>query len=94
MDDAAQRMSPSEQVGNAALLADIVDAAGVVARAKARRDGEALAAEQRDLHALVRAARDRGVSWQTIGDALGLRRGAAYQRFRHTVTDARSMSDR
>ena len=81
-------MSPSEQVGNAALLANIV----VVARARARRDGEALAAEQRELHVLVRAARDRGVSWQTIGDTLGLRRGAAYQRFRHTVTDARSMS--
>lgn len=33
------------------------------------------------LHALVAAARSRGVSWQGIGEALGTSRQAAYQRF-------------
>lgn len=33
------------------------------------------------LQALVAAARDRGVSWQRIGDALGTTRQAAFQRF-------------
>jgi hypothetical protein len=37
------------------------------------------------LHAAVDAALDAGVSWQAIGTALDLRRGAAYQRFRHRL---------
>jgi hypothetical protein len=37
------------------------------------------------LQAAVDAALDAGVSWQAIGTALDLRRGAAYQRFRHRL---------
>jgi anti-sigma B factor antagonist len=44
-------------------------------------DSAAVAARD-ELASAVGAARDLGVSWQTIGDALGMRRGAAYQRFR------------
>lgn len=88
MDDAANWVSESKQVSSATLLANLVDAAEVVAEAKARRDGEVFAAGQRELLALVQAARDRGVSWQAIGDAVGLRRGAAYKRFRHAAVDA------
>lgn len=88
--DHADQTSESEQVSSATLLADIVNAAGTVAEAKARRDGDGLAAGKCKLYALVRAARDRSVSWQTIGDALGVRRGAAYQRFRHPVMDTTS----
>lgn len=50
--------------------------------AKQSRMTEAIAAAKEELCATVQAANDGGVSWQTIGDALGLRRGAAYQRFR------------
>lgn len=46
-----------------------------------RRDKTA--AERLDLSLAVGAARGLDISWQTIGDALGMRRGAAYQRFRH-----------
>ena len=35
------------------------------------------------LQAAVDTALDAGVSWQAIGSALDIRRGAAYQRFRH-----------
>ncbi len=45
-----------------------------------------LAAKHELAHAVGGAARDLEVSWQTIGDALGMRRGAAYQRFRHRTT--------
>jgi hypothetical protein len=37
---------------------------------------------QRRLWQTVDDARSDGVSWQTIGDALGMRRGAAYQKYR------------
>lgn len=47
----------------------------------AHSDGEVLAAKEQ-LARAVEAARGLGMSWQTIGDALGMRRGAAYQRFR------------
>lgn len=38
---------------------------------------------------LVTDARDRGITWQTIGDALGISRQAAFQRF-GTVIDPRT----
>jgi anti-anti-sigma factor len=43
---------------------------------------DVVAQAKRQLAQAVGAARDLDVSWQTIGDALGMRRGAAYQRFR------------
>jgi hypothetical protein len=45
-------------------------------------DAERIATAQTDLHARVDVAQDVGASWQSIGEALGMRRGAAYQRFR------------
>jgi hypothetical protein len=44
-------------------------------------------AAERTLAAAVLAASDHGLSWQTIGDALGMRRGAAYQRFRRRPSE-------
>ena len=35
------------------------------------------------LHVAVTAAHDNGSSWQTIGDALGISRQAAHERFGH-----------
>jgi len=60
----------------------IVDAADAVASAKRSRMADEVASAQTELRAATLAANDRGVSWQSIGDALGIRRGAAYQRFR------------
>jgi hypothetical protein len=47
-------------------------------------DGDAavVAQAEHQLQTAVHVASDNGVSWQTIGDALGIRRGNAYQRFR------------
>jgi hypothetical protein len=60
----------------------ITDAADAVPLAR-RRNHLALAAAQDVLIAAVRTAvYEAGVSWQSVGDALGIRRGAAYQRFR------------
>jgi hypothetical protein len=36
---------------------------------------------QRQLWAAVRAARDNGVTWEQLGDLLGVSRSAAQQRF-------------
>jgi hypothetical protein len=60
----------------------ITDAAGAVLLAR-RHGHRAAEAAQDDLVAAVRTAvYDVGVSWQSVGEALGIRRGAAYQRFR------------
>lgn len=40
-----------------------------------------LAAAEKDLRASVQRARDEGATWQEIGDALGITRQAAQQRF-------------
>jgi len=40
------------------------------------------AASDHVLHAAVQRARDRGASWQLIGDALGISRQGAFQRYR------------
>jgi hypothetical protein len=37
---------------------------------------------QREVRAAAEAARDAGLSWTQIGDALGLARGNAYQKYR------------
>jgi hypothetical protein len=49
-----------------------------------------VASAQKDLQAAALAANDRGISWQSIGDALGIRRGAAYQRFRRRTQARRT----
>ena len=46
------------------------------------RDADELARRSRErLHELVATARKRGTSWQSIGDALGVSRQAAFKRF-------------
>lgn len=40
------------------------------------------------LHNTIDAAREAGADWTLIGDALGIRRGNAYQKFR-TIPDRR-----
>lgn len=42
------------------------------------------------LHELVAVARDRDISWLTIGDALGVSRQAAFKRFSTPRTDERT----
>lgn len=53
---------------------------------------EALALVHRDMTALmsphVHAARQRGDSWEEIGDALGTSRQGAWNRFNRTAADA------
>jgi anti-sigma B factor antagonist len=53
------------------------------------RDGAEVADAKRQLAQAVGDAREIGVSWQTVGDALGMRRGAAYQRFRQRPASRR-----
>jgi hypothetical protein len=82
-------VAPRSQHEAAAAIRRIRDAADAVYSAKQGPMTGALAVANEDLRATVQAARDVGVSWQTIGNALGLRRGAAYQRFRHRSTGSR-----
>jgi DNA-directed RNA polymerase specialized sigma24 family protein len=65
----------------------IVEAAEAVASAKRGQAEHAIVKAQRDLREVVQAANDSGVSWQSIGEILGIRRGAAYQRFRRQRAD-------
>lgn len=60
------------------LIAETADAIAAAKRRKAAADP----ATKDALQAAVDTARDLGVSWQSIGNAVGMRRGNAYQRFR------------
>jgi hypothetical protein len=61
-------------------LQQIADVAGPAAAAKDRTLApDPVGAALREAIAL---AHDAGVSWGAIGDVLGMRRGAAYQRYR------------
>jgi hypothetical protein len=82
-------VAPRSQHEATAAIRRIRDAGDAVYSAKQGRMTDALAAANEDLRATVQAASDVGVSWQTIGDVLGLRRGAAYQRFRRRSTGSR-----
>jgi hypothetical protein len=66
----------------ACALERITDSAEVLRLAKERKSPPAVSAAQYDLDRVVLVAIDLGVSWQNIGDVLGINRGAAYQRFR------------
>lgn len=71
---------------------------GVIARhcSELRRSAQDLAeakkqhlgsdAAKHQLQVAVDAAREAGLDWEAIGDAIGLRRGNAYQRFRKRST--------
>jgi len=65
----------------------ILDEAEAVTSAKRGHVEPAISKAQHDLRQVVQAANDSGVSWQSIGEILGIRRGAAYQRFRRQRAD-------
>lgn len=69
-------------------IREIVDAAAAVDAAKRSPGRDALVAAKDDLRAAILSGRDQGLSWQAIGDALGVRRGCAYQRFRRRSGDS------
>jgi hypothetical protein len=74
--------SKSNEGTDACALERITDSATVLRLAKERRSFAAVSAAQDDLSRVVLVAIDLGVSWQSIGEVLGVNRGAAYQRFR------------
>jgi len=68
-------------------LADDAEAMARIRRAAsmietAHTDPEAISAGKVELSRAVLAAHDLGIGWQTIGEALGVARGTAYQRYR------------
>ncbi|WP_173008489.1 STAS domain-containing protein [Mycolicibacterium sp. P1-18] len=60
----------------------IAAASEVIASVTTTWPVDEIVAAKADLALAVGAARDLAVSWQAVGDALGMRRGNAYQRFR------------
>jgi hypothetical protein len=60
----------------------IVEAAEALDSARQTCSADHIVDARAVLRAVVQAANDDGLSWQSIGDLLGIRRGAAYQRFR------------
>lgn len=74
------RRSPAE------LLADIRAALRDREVIKDTRSGRLDDDAERRLRTAVEAARDAGIEWGRIADALGTRRGNAYQRYRRKPT--------
>ena len=77
-------------VDDAEMMTRIIHAASMIESARA--DPELLCAAKDELDRLVLAAHDTGMTWQTLGEALGVARGTAYQRHRRrpsrqTATD-------
>jgi hypothetical protein len=66
--------------GNA--IQEILAAVAMVATAELLPDGDQLVEANTYLRETIRSGNDNGLSWQTIGDTLGIRRGNAYQRYR------------
>jgi hypothetical protein len=63
----------------------ITDAAVAIGLTKHHPDGDSrtIAVLEGELRAAVQEATyDLGISWQEVGDVLGIRRGNAYQKFR------------
>jgi hypothetical protein len=54
---------------------------------QAIREVREFGADEQRVRAAVEAARDAGVAWGRIADALGVRRGNAYQRYRRRPMD-------
>lgn len=75
-------MSSSPNTAVADAIRRVTEASDAMTSAKRGGADPHAVASNRELTAAVGAARDLDVSWQTIGDAIGMRRGAAYQRFR------------
>ena len=73
----------------------MADADGDFAAAKLVRNASDIAVAEQRLRNAVLASRAVGISWQSIRDCLGMRRGAAaYQRFRQKRIDSINASDR
>lgn len=66
----------------AAAIADVATAGRELADAKQSGALGSLDRIQRELQSAVDAARELGAGWGQIGEALGIARGNAYQRFR------------
>ena len=82
----------SRSQNDAIAIQRIVAAADAANSAKQCRTADTLSAAENELRGVVQAANDRDISWQSIGDALGVRRGAAYQRFRrHPIPGCRAV---
>ena len=77
----AVELSPSDESSGESSRSDVTHALSTARSLQALAD-EALA------H-LVTDARNRGITWQNIGDALGISRQAAFQRF-GTAIDPRT----
>ncbi len=79
-DDPADQTAPARRAKElAARLADPLDAEGVVAALRQAEELKHLADDL--LVATAVRAHDAGLSWQDIGNQLGISRQAAYQRF-------------
>ena len=64
------------------MLSSVREAAAQLAAAKAAKSDEDIQVAQTVVQDAVDAARNADVTWGAIGDALGLSRGNAYQRYR------------
>jgi hypothetical protein len=72
----------AERHSNEIALRRVVEAAEAIDSAEPPMTADTLAMANRCLREAVQAAHSGGASWQSIADVLGMRRGAAYQRFR------------
>ena len=91
----AMKTMASNAANNASEIQRIIAAADAANSAKQCRTDDTLSAAENELRSVIQEANDRGISWQSIGDALGLRRGAAYQRFRrHPIPGCRAVPPR
>lgn len=78
-----RRAKVRDSAFDAAAIARIKYADNAIHTARANFDSDAaLSAAHDELSRAALAAHDLGVSWQTIGEALGIARGTAYKRFR------------
>ena len=78
----AMKVPASRAQSDAIEIQRIIAAADAANSAKQRQIVVTRSAAEKELRCVVQAANDRGLSLQAIGDALGVRRGAACQRFR------------
>lgn len=63
-------------------LRAIAEAAAEVDSARRSPSQSTVSLAEGNLRVIVQSANDQGLSWQSIGDTLGIRRGSAYQRYR------------
>jgi hypothetical protein len=81
--DTTQARTKEPAQSRASLLSIVRAAHHRLVAANATGGALDIQAAQHQLQIAVDAARDADVAWGEIGDALGLARGNAYQRYRH-----------